>query len=370
MKKLKFEELNISKNLLKAILNMGFSQATPIQAQAIPEIFAGRDLIGQASTGTGKTAAFAIPAIEKIDAENKNAQILVLCPTRELAMQVAVEFNKLLRYKKNIYALPIYGGQPIFRQFCALKRGAQIIIGTPGRTLDHIKRGTLKLNQVKMVILDEADEMLDMGFRADIEKILQTTPKNRQTILFSATMSPEIMHLTKNYQKNPKIIRIAQEQITAKAIEQIYLQTQQNEKMNTLINLITKYNPKLSIVFCNSRRKVDTVARTLNAKGYKAAGIHGDVRQTKRDLIMSKFRNNNINILVATDIAARGLDVANVEAVFNYEIPREVESYIHRIGRTGRAGKTGRALSLVSDMENFQFRKIKHHVKTNIELHN
>jgi len=366
MNKLKFEELNISKDLLKALLSMGFKQTTPIQEQAIPEIISGRDVIGQASTGTGKTAAFGIPVIEKIDPKHKAVQVLVLCPTRELAMQVAVEINKFLKYKNNISALPIYGGQPISRQLFALARGPQIIIGTPGRTLDLVKRGALRLDQVKMVVLDEADEMLNMGFRKDIEQILKVITPERQMVLFSATMSSAILQLTKRYQKNPKIIKVAQEKLSVASVEQVYFDVEPFDKKNALVKLIDAYKPKLSIVFCNTKRKVDEVSRDLRKKGYLVAGTHGDIRQSKRDTIMSKFRRGRINILVATDVAARGIDIANVGIVFNYEIPKDVESYVHRIGRTGRAGKSGKALSLVSRREFGQLRNIMRYTKVNI----
>ncbi len=366
MKNLKFEELNLSKDLQKAIADMGFKEATPIQSQAIPKVLEGYDIIGQASTGTGKTAAFALPAIEKIDSNSREVQVLVLCPTRELAIQVAVETNKFLKYKKNISALAIYGGQPIERQFFKLEKRPQIIIGTPGRTLDHLERGTLNFGQVRLAVLDEADEMMDMGFRQDIEKILKAVNKKRQTILFSATMSHDILHLTKRYQKNPTMIKVAPEKLSVQPIKQIYFDVDISKKTPSLMKLIDNYNPKLSIVFCNTRRKVDVVARKLRNQRYRAEGIHGNIRQNKRDAIMSKFRSNKIKILVATDVAARGIDVANVSAVFNFEIPKDAKSYVHRIGRTGRAGKTGIALSLVSRREVALFRDIQRFTKFTI----
>ncbi|MFC1894947.1 DEAD/DEAH box helicase [Candidatus Dependentiae bacterium] len=348
---------------------MGFETATPIQALAIPQLIEGHDVIGQASTGTGKTAAFMLPAIEKIDESNKSTQVLVLCPTRELAMQVAVETNKFLKYKSKIKAVAVYGGQPIYRQLCALRRGAQIVVGTPGRTLDHIERGTLRLDKIKMMILDEADEMLNMGFRQDIEQVLKVTNTSRQTILFSATMSNDILRLTKRYQKNPKIIKVAAEKLSVKSIEQIYFDIEVSRKTDALMDLINSYKPKLSIVFCNTKRKVDKVCRVLNDTGFLAAGIHGDIKQTKRDRIMSRFRQGRVGILVATDVAARGIDVPNIDIVFNYEIPRDVEPYVHRIGRTGRAGKSGKALSLVSRSEFRQLCNIKRYTNTDIARH-
>ena len=367
MGKLKFEELNLSKELLKAISDIGFKHTTPIQSKSIPEIILGKDIIGQASTGTGKTAAFGLPAIEKIDEELKAVQVIVLCPTRELAIQVSSEMNKFLKYKNNISALPIYGGQPIQIQLFALRKCPKIIIGTPGRTLDHIERGSLKLDKVKMVILDEADEMLDMGFRIDIQQILKCTPNNRQTVLFAATMSREILNLTKKFQINPIMIKVVNEELSANMIEQSYFDIEQSRKTKLLAQLLTEHNPRLSIVFCNTRRNVDAVCNDLRAHGFCSAAIHGDIRQSKRDSIMNKFRNEKVNILVATDVAARGIDVSNVEVVFNYEIPRERESYVHRIGRTGRAGKTGKAISFVSRTEFGKLRDIMRYTNSDIK---
>ena len=328
MDKIKFENLGLSAELLKAVASMGFEIATPIQAQAIPEILNGLDVVGQASTGTGKTAAFGLPAIEKIDATSRDVQVLVLCPTRELAIQVSTEINKFLKFKKNITSLPIYGGQPIDRQFYGLRRGPQIVVGTPGRMVDHLERGTLKLNKVKIVVLDEADEMLDMGFREDIEFILKGINKDRQTVLFSATMSAEILQITKRYQKDPKLIRIKSENANAALIEQAYLSVESPYKVDFLMDIINKHNPKLALVFCNTKRYVDKITKILYQTGYKVAGIHGDIRQPKRDAIMSMFRKGSINILVATDVAARGIDVSDVEFVFNLDLPREIESYV------------------------------------------
>ena len=370
METLNFTELNLSKDSLKAISDMGFEKSTPIQSQAIPEMLAGHDIIGQASTGTGKTLAFALPAIEMLNPKSRAPQVIILCPTRELAMQVAVEINKFLKYKHKVSALAIYGGQAISRQIQALRRGVQIIVGTPGRVLDHIGRNTLRLDQVKTVVLDEADEMLNMGFRNDIERILSETKEDRQTVLFSATMSPDIMRLTKHYQKNPKFIKVAQEKVNvSKNVEQIYFQTDSTTKKYLLMHLLNEHKPNLAIIFCNTKRRVDEVAKNLYRKGFLAEGIHGDIRQAKRDVIMSRFRNNKINILVATDVAARGIDVSDIEIVFNYEIPRETESYVHRIGRTGRAGKKGKALSLVSRMDFGRLRSIERYTKTSIMKH-
>jgi|SaaInlStandDraft_4_1057021.scaffolds.fasta_scaffold17558_2 ATP-dependent RNA helicase DeaD len=367
MSELEFKELNLSEELLKAVSSMGFKKTTPIQSKAIPEIISGKDIIGQASTGTGKTAAFGLPAIDKIDKNLNAIQVLVLCPTRELAIQVASEMNKFLKYKNNITALPIYGGQPIQRQLYELRRFPKIIIGTPGRTLDHIERGSLRLGNVKVAVLDEADEMLDMGFRQDIQKILKHTPNSRQTVLFSATMSREILSLTKMFQINPKLIKVSNENLSPKKIQHSYFDVEESRKTRLLAQLLTEHNPKLSIVFCNTRRNVDAVCKDLRSNGFCSAAIHGDIRQSKRDSIMNKFRKEKINILVATDVAARGIDVPNIEVIFNYGIPRERESYVHRTGRTGRAGKEGKAISLVSRPEFSRLRDIMRYANVDIK---
>ena len=364
IQKLKFQELNVSSEVLKAVADMGFEETTPIQSEAIPLILEGRDVIGQASTGTGKTAAFGIPAIEKIDPLLKKPQVLILCPTRELAIQVSVELNKLLKYKKNITELPIYGGQPIERQFLALRKGPQIIVGTPGRVMDHMRRGTLTLEAIKMIILDEADEMLTMGFRDDIETILEQTSSDRQTVMFSATMSADILRLTKKFQKNPQIIKIQHEKLETPAVEQIYFEIEGHMKLELLTRLVDIHNPKLSIVFANTKRKVDEIVSDLQARGYSAEGIHGDITQARRTNVMDRFRNSEFEILVATDVAARGIDVSNVEAVFNFEIPQDEESYVHRIGRTGRAGRTGKAFSFASRREIYSLRSIKRYTNS------
>lgn len=359
MKKLKFEELNLSKDILRAVADLGFEEATPIQSEAIPPILTGKDIIGQAMTGTGKTAAFGIPVAEKIDAHNNHVQAIILCPTRELAIQVTVEINKFLKYKRQIIAVPVYGGQPIERQFQALRRGAHIVVGTPGRVMDHLDRGTLKMDHVAMVVLDEADRMLDMGFRDDIEVILGQTPAERQTLLFSATMPQEIMHLARRYQNDPQTIKISHEKVTVPEIEQIYFEVDGRMKLELLARLIDIHNPSSAVVFCNTKRKVDDVVSGLIDRGYTADGIHGDITQPKRDRVMGKFRKGSVDILVATDVAARGIDVPDVEAVFNFDIPQDEESYVHRIGRTGRAGKAGKAFSFVSGREMYEFRNIK-----------
>ena len=366
MEKLKFDELELSEEILKAVKEMGFEEATPIQSQAIPFILQGKDVIGQAQTGTGKTAAFGIPALEMVNPAQKRLQAVILCPTRELAIQVADELKKLSKFKRNIDVLPVYGGQPIDRQIKALRKGVHIVIGTPGRVMDHMNRQTINMDSVKTVILDEADEMLDMGFREDIETILQQIPQDRQTILFSATMAKPIMELTKKYQKDPKLVKVVHKELTVPSIEQYYFDVKEQNKAEALSRLIDKHNLKLSLVFCNTKKKVDELVSTLQARGYAADGLHGDMKQQYRDSVMSKFRKGVIEILIATDVAARGIDVDDVEAVFNYDIPQDEEYYVHRIGRTGRAGRTGLAFSFVVGKDIYKLREIQHYAKTKI----
>ncbi len=370
MKKLKFFELDLSEEIKKAIADMGFEEATPIQSLTIPHILDGKDVTGQAQTGTGKTAAFGIPILEMVDPENKKLQAVILCPTRELAIQVAEEIRKLSKYMKKINVLPIYGGQPIERQFKALKKGVQIIIGTPGRVMDHMRRGTLKMNNVNIIVLDEADEMLDMGFREDIEFVLEDMPEERQTLLFSATMSKPILNLTKRFQENPEFVKVAPQKMNVPTeIQQIYFEVKEKTKLELLSRVVDIYNPKLSLVFCNTKRRVDTLVTHLQVRGYLADGLHGDMTQKQRDRVMGKFRKAQIEILVATDVAARGIDVEDIEAVFNYDVPNDDEYYVHRIGRTGRAGRKGRAFTFVSGREIYQLRDIQKFTKTKIEQH-
>ncbi|MFC1567082.1 DEAD/DEAH box helicase [bacterium] len=366
MKKLLFSELEISQEILKAVEDLGFEESTPIQSLSIPLVMSGIDVIGQAQTGTGKTAAFGIPMLESIDVKNKNPQGIVLCPTRELAIQVAEELNKLAKYKKGVKILPVYGGQHISRQIMGLTKGVHIVIGTPGRTLDHIRRETLNLDAIQTVVLDEADEMLDMGFRDDIEGILKTAPSSRQTVFFSATMPSAFMALTKRFQKNPKLIKIAHEKMTAPDIEQIYFETNEGKKLEALTRIIDVHDIKLSIIFCNTKRKVDDLMNHLQVRGYFCDALHGDMNQAKRDRVMGKFRKGAIEILIATDVAARGIDVENVEAVFNYDVPQDEEYYIHRIGRTGRAGKFGRAFTLATGKDMYKLRSIQRYAKIKI----
>ncbi len=362
-----FSELALSPELLKAIAKLGFEQAAPIQAAAIPVLMSGKDVVGQSQTGSGKTAAFAIPAIEKTDPQLRAVQVLILCPTRELAVQVCEEVHKLAFFKRGISALPIYGGQSYDRQLLGLRQGAQIIIGTPGRVMDHMNRGTLRLDQLKMVILDEADVMLNMGFREDIEFILQTTPTTRQTIFFSATMPRPIRELIERHSKTPENVRVDQQAMTVPTVEQIYFEVDRRWKIEVLTRLIDVHDLKLCIIFCNTKRMVDELVEHLNTQGYSAEGLHGDMNQAQRDRVMNKFRKSGLEFLVATDVAARGIDVDDIEAVFNYDLPYDVEDYVHRIGRTGRAGRSGMAFSFVAGRELFQIRNIERFTKMRIQ---
>ncbi|AKD54299.1 DEAD/DEAH box helicase [Spirosoma radiotolerans] len=362
-----FSDLAISAELLSAVTDMGFTSPSPIQAEAIPPILEGRDVIGQAQTGTGKTAAFGIPALDLIDIQDRSVQTLILCPTRELALQVAEEIKKLAKYKRGVRIEAIYGGDSIERQIRSLKSGVHIVIGTPGRVMDHMERNTLKLNNVKMMILDEADEMLDMGFREDIESILEEMPEERQTILFSATMSKPIMQITQKFQKDPVLVKVVKKELTNVNIEQVYFEVKAKAKVEVMCRLIDMYDLKLMLVFCNTKRKVDEIVEDLQIRGYQAEGLHGDLRQAQRNNVMSKFRAGTTNILVATDVAARGIDVDDVDAVINFDIPLDEEYYVHRIGRTGRAGKSGRAFSFVGRDEKYRFREIQTYTKVKVE---
>lgn len=363
---MKFEELQINEHILRAIEDMGFEEASPIQAQAIPAVLSGRDVVGQAQTGTGKTAAYAIPMLEKIDPSIKKVQAIVLCPTRELAIQVAEEIRKLAKFMSDIKVLPVYGGQEIVRQIKSLKTGVQIVVGTPGRVMDHMRRKTVHFDNVSMVILDEADEMLDMGFREDMETILLDTPEDRQTIMFSATMSRPIMDIAKTFQNDAEIIKVVRKELTVENIDQFYYEVRPKNKTEVLCRLVDIYNPRLSVVFCNTKRQVDELISELKGRGYFADGIHGDMKQQQRDRVMDDFRSGKTEILIATDVAARGIDVDDVDVVFNYDLPQDEEYYVHRIGRTGRAGRAGMALSFISGKEVYKLKDIMHYCKTKI----
>lgn len=366
METIKFTDFAVSEVILKAVVEMGWVDTTPIQAAAIPVVLSGRDVIGQAQTGTGKTAAFGIPAIEHVDVEDRATQVLIMCPTRELALQVKEQITALAKHKKGLLVTAIYGGESYERQFANLKRGTQIVVGTPGRIMDHIEKKTLKLDNISMVILDEADEMLNMGFREDIEHILSHAPEERQTVLFSATMSKDILNITKKFQKNPEIIKVTKNEITNVNIDQSFYLVKKEAKFEVMVRLIDVHDLQLMLVFCNTKSKVDELVEDLQAQGYAAEGLHGDLRQTARNQVMNKFRNGNTKILVATDVAARGIDVSGVDAVFNFDLPMDLEYYVHRIGRTGRAGKLGRAFLFVTKRDRSRMRDLEHYTKVQI----
>ena len=361
-----FEEMCLDTRIMRAIAEMGFEQPSPIQAQSIPIAVEGKDMIGQARTGTGKTASFGIPMLQRINPKDKNLQAIVLCPTRELAIQSANEIRKLAKFLHGIKVLPIYGGQEISKQIRSLKDGVQIVIGTPGRVMDHLRRHTLKPQTVDIVVLDEADEMLNMGFREDIETILGQLPEERQTMLFSATMPKPILEIAKRYLHEPEIVKVIQKELTVQKIEQYYYEVNPRKKNEVLSRLLDMYDPSLSLVFCNTKRKVDELVADLKGRGYFAEGLHGDMKQSQRDRVMNGFRNGRTDILVATDVAARGIDVDDVEAVFNYDVPQDDEYYVHRIGRTGRAGREGRAFTLVVGKEIYKLKDIQRYCKTKI----
>lgn len=363
----KYSDTEINAYILKAVREMGFEYMTPIQEQAIPVLLEGKDVIGQAQTGTGKTAAFSIPMIQKIDISCKKPQGIILCPTRELAMQAAEEIRKITKYMHGLKVLPVYGGQDISKQIRALSQGVQIIVGTPGRVMDHLRRHTIKTANVQMIVLDEADEMLNMGFREDMETILSQMPEEHQMALFSATMPQAILEITDQYQKDAVFIKVTPKEVTVAAIEQSYYRIARKDKMNALCRLIDFHQPRRSLIFCNTKKMVDEMTQELKGRGYEAEGLHGDLSQFQRDTVMNLFRSGRCAILIATDVAARGIDVSGVDAVFNYDVPEDIEYYVHRIGRTGRAGREGKSMTLVSGREVFKIRDIERICHTRIE---
>jgi len=366
MQKKLFSELGLSPELLKAVTQVGYEEATHIQSQAIPALLSGSDVVGQSQTGSGKTAAFALPAIERVDVKLRAPQVLILCPTRELAVQVAEEVAKLATFKRGVREIPIYGGQSYDRQLRGLRDGAQIVIGTPGRIMDHLERRTLKLDQLKMIILDEADRMLDMGFVDDIRTILKETPAERQTVFFSATMPGPIQSLIKTFTKNPVNVTIETQALTLPNIEQFYYEVDRRAKLDVLCRLIDLQDITYGIIFCATKMMVDELTEHLTARGYAADKMHGDMTQAMRERVIGKFRKHTLDFLVATDVAARGLDVDDVEVVFNYDLPHDGEDYTHRIGRTGRAGRSGRAITFVSGREIYKFQSIMRFTKSKI----
>jgi ATP-dependent RNA helicase DeaD len=366
MQKKRFAELGLAPEILKAIERMGFEEASPIQSAAIPVLLEGADVVGQSQTGSGKTAAFGIPAIQAVDPGLRAPQVLILCPTRELAVQVAEEIAKLAFFKRGVRELPIYGGQSYERQFRGLQAGAQIIIGTPGRVMDHLERKSLKLDQIRMVILDEADRMLDMGFVDDIKTILRQVPEKRQTVFFSATIPRPIQQLIQTFTREPVNVRVEAEAMTVPAIEQVYYEVDRRSKLEVLCRLIDLEDVKLAIIFCATKMMVDELTEHLIARGYGADKLHGDMTQAMRERVMGRFRKRKVEFLVATDVAARGLDVDDIEIVFNYDLPHDGEDYVHRIGRTGRAGKGGKAVTFVAGREIYRLENIQRFTRSRI----
>ena len=362
-----FSELNLRKEILRAVSEMGFEEATPIQSQAIPVVMSGSDVIGQAQTGTGKTAAFGIPILQTVDPSNKKTQVIILSPTRELAIQVADEIRALAKYMHGVKVLPVYGGQEISKQIRSLKGGAQIIIGTPGRVMDHLRRRTIRCDHVNKIVLDEADEMLNMGFLEDMETILSALPEERQTLMFSATMPQAIQRIAANFQKDPQIVRVVKKELTVPKVTQYYYEVKPKNKLEVMCRLLDLYDPKLSVVFCNTKKQVDELVQGLQGRGYFAEGLHGDMKQASRTQVLSAFKSGSINVLIATDVAARGIDVEGVDCVFNYDLPQDNEYYIHRIGRTGRAGKSGAAYTIISGRKQFyELKNIASFIKADI----
>lgn len=362
-----FEELPLSKEVKAAIVDMGFTKPSPIQAESITHILAGKDMIGQAQTGTGKTAAFGIPVVEMLKKGSNQTNAMIMCPTRELAVQVCAELMKIAKYKPWIHVTAVYGGQPIVKQIKDLRDGMQIVVGTPGRIIDHLERKTLKLDELQFLILDEADEMLNMGFREDIEFIMEHCPKETQKILFSATMPRPIQDIAERFQNNPVKVKVAGE-LSAPLIDQVAYEVHYKDKPETIYQLHSAYGIRQSLVFCNTKKRVDETVDTLQQLGLRAEGLHGDMNQARRNSVLGSFRNGQVSVLVATDVAARGIDVKDVDAVFNYDLPMEIESYVHRIGRTGRAGKSGVAISFLSAREDVRRMKdIERHTGVPVE---
>ncbi len=365
---MKFSELNLSFELNRAIEELGYTEATPVQAQCIPPVLEGRDVIGQSQTGTGKTAAFGLPLLEKLVVLDKRTpQILIMTPTRELALQVSQELRKFAKYKEGVKIVTVYGGDPITGQIRDLKGGADIIVGTPGRIQDHIDRRTLKFHQLKALVLDEADEMLKMGFKEAIEQILQDLPEERQTLLFSATMPKAILDITNNYQNNPVHIKTKQKEMTVNSVEQVVYEVNQGEKVKVLVQLMEFYRPESSMIFCNTKKMVDDLSGLIASKGYSTASIHGDMKQEMRSLVMAKFKDKKVQHLICTDVAARGIDIDGLDMVFNFDVPQETEYYVHRIGRTGRAGKSGISVTLVTPRQRYVINELERLTKASIE---
>ena len=365
---IKFSELPVSSRIVRAVRDMGFETATEIQEKAIPLILQGKDVLGRSNTGTGKTAAFGIPAIEAAQPLQRHPGALILCPTRELVLQVTNELRKFAKYKEGIRITPVYGGEPIDYQIQQLKKGSAIVVGTPGRIMDHLRRRTLRLNELNMMILDEADEMLNMGFKEDIETILKSVPEDRhhQTILFSATWPEAILKITEQFQDDPVRVEIDSAQRTIDTIAQSYYEVPKGQKDLALEVLLEMYRPALCMIFCNTKKMVDELSETLGKAGYQSSCLHGDIKQETRTKVMNQFRSGAFPILIATDVAARGIDVDDVDLVINYDLPQDDEYYIHRVGRTGRAGKSGEAVSLIYPSQRKDLSRIMTYTKADI----
>lgn len=344
-----FSSLGLSPAMVRAVEQLGFTRMSPIQAAAIPLLLEGHDVVGQSETGSGKTAAFCVPAVECVDPHLPATQVVILAPTRELAMQITEEVRKLAAFKKTLRSVAIYGGAAYERQFAELKRGAHVVVGTPGRLTDHMARGTLDLARVKMLILDEADRMLDLGFQEDVEKLLAAAPAQRQTVFFSATFSAPVEAMVRRHSRDPRTVTIARRAVTGPPlVEQVYYEVRHHAKFMALCRAIDFHDVRSGLIFCNTQRMVEELADLLVARGCSASPIHGGMAQAQRTRVMDSFRKGAFRFLVATDVAARGIDVADLELVVNYDLPYEAEDYVHRIGRTGRAGRKGRAVTLVS----------------------
>ncbi len=358
-----FSELGLPDDLLAAIEILGYERPSPIQALSIPPALAGKDILGLSATGSGKTAAFALPALAQIDVTQRFPQVLILCPTRELAVQVCEEVHRLGVKKKGLQATPVYGGAPMDRQLRALRDGAQLVVGTPGRLLDHLKRGSFDASRIRMAILDEADRMLDMGFKEEMDEILAALPKERQILFFSATMNRGVSTFIKKFGNNPEIIEIEQKAMTVATVEQAYYEVRQRSKVEVLSRILDMNPPRLGIIFCNTKRSVDECTEDLVNRGYAADRLHGDITQQMRERVLKRFREGAVELLVATDVAARGLDIDEIDIVFNYDLPTDPEDYVHRIGRTGRAGRFGRAVSFVFGKEIYRLQAIERYTR-------
>lgn len=367
-KKLKFKDTILSEEIKKALEENGYIEATPIQSKTLEHLLDGKDVIGQSQTGTGKTAAYGLPIINSIDKKNNKVQALILCPTRELALQVVGELRKFAKYEEGVKSLAVYGGEGIEKQIMALKKGVKIVVGTPGRIMDHMRRKTIKLANIKTVVLDEADEMLSMGFEEDIETILKETPEERQTVLFSATLDTRVRAIAKKYLNEPIEVKIKSKELTVDKIEQIAIEVKQSMKDEALSRIIDINNPKKAVIFCNTKRKVDDLIETLRQRGYSAESLHGDIKQIQRERIMKRFKAGEFPILIATDVVARGIDVDELNLVVNYDLPQEEEYYVHRIGRTGRNGAEGKAYTFVVGKERKKLESIEKYAHTKVSF--